>query len=159
MGKDAHKLRDARHESLWRLRPGTRFPVLPAGSETTASVRSLPCPRAPGGEAVNEIPAPHGLAQKRSIHHVTGGGVEHRQRLLASVQVTSYNSHAASFGPSAVRVNAATVYSARREADLVMSSTEHVWRQFRNTKSCLGCSTGFLCSFACAYFQLRRPVR
>jgi hypothetical protein len=31
------------------------------------------------------------------------------------------NSHAASFGPSAVRVNTETVYSARREADLAIN--------------------------------------
>ena len=49
-----------------------------------------------------------------------------RQRLLASVQITSYNSHSASFDPSAVRVNNETVYSARREADLVMTPTDKV---------------------------------
>jgi len=42
------------------------------------------------------------------------------------MQITSYNSHSASFGPSAVRVNAETVYSGRREADLVMTSTGQV---------------------------------
>jgi hypothetical protein len=44
--------------------------------------------------------------------------------LLASVQITSYNSHSASFGPSAVRVNTETVYSGRCEAGLVMTSIE-----------------------------------
>jgi len=42
------------------------------------------------------------------------------------VQITSYNSHSASFDPSAVRVNNEAVYSARREADLVMTSTGQV---------------------------------
>ena len=41
-------------------------------------------------------------------------------------RLNAYNSHSASFGPSAVRVNAETVYSARREADLVMTSTGQV---------------------------------
>jgi hypothetical protein len=37
----------------------------------------------------------------------------------------------ASFGPSAVRVNTETVYSGRREADVVMASTVQVdFRQF-----------------------------
>ncbi len=43
-----------------------------------------------------------------------------------SMQITSYNSHSASFGPSAVRVNTETVYSARREADLVMTSIGNI---------------------------------
>jgi len=43
--------------------------------------------------------------------------------LLASVQITSYNSHSASFGPSAVRVNTETVYSGGCEAGLVMTLT------------------------------------
>jgi hypothetical protein len=30
---------------------------------------------------------------------------QHRRRLLASMQIASYNSHSASFGPSAIRVN------------------------------------------------------
>jgi len=43
--------------------------------------------------------------------------------LLASVQITSYNSHSASFGPSAVRVNTETVHSGRREVGLAITST------------------------------------
>src|SRR6516164_5225614 len=70
------------------------------------------------------IKLPHLVAfvHQRSIHKFSGLSVEHRQRLLASMQITSYNSHSASFDPSAVRVNIETVYSARREADLVMTS-------------------------------------
>lgn len=37
-------------------------------------------------------------------------------------QITSYNSHSASFGPSAVRVNTETVYAGRSEPDLLMAS-------------------------------------
>src|SRR6266446_1984412 len=55
-------------------------------------------------------------------HHLPCCGVEHRQRLLASVQVTSYNSHLGLLGPSTVRVNTETVYSDRREAGVVMTS-------------------------------------
>src|SRR5262245_37059743 len=74
------------------------------------------------------IKLPHLMAfvHQRSIHDFSGCGVEHRQRLLASMQITSYNSHSASFDPSAVRVNNEAVYSARREADLVMASTVQV---------------------------------
>jgi hypothetical protein len=38
------------------------------------------------------------------------------------MQITSYSSHSASFGPSAVRVDIETVYSGRREAGLVVAS-------------------------------------
>src|SRR5215469_2999184 len=74
------------------------------------------------------IKLPHFIAfvQQSTIHHFSAYGVEHGQRLLASVQITSYNSHSASFDPSAVRVNNEAVYSARREADLVMTLTGHV---------------------------------
>ena len=66
---------------------------------------------------------PHFVAfvHQRAIRYFSPYGVQHRQRLLASVQITSYNSHSASFAPSAVRVNIEVVYSARREADLVMA--------------------------------------
>src|SRR5215468_823422 len=107
-----------RHESLWHPRLGIRSLILPAGSETTASVQSLRCPPAPGAEVWNKTPA---LPCLRAS--TCDSRVEHRQRLLASVQITSYNSHSASFGPSAVRVNTETVYSGRREAGLVMTST------------------------------------
>src|SRR5262245_37425192 len=46
-----------RHESLWHLRLGIRSLILPAGSETTASVQSLRCPPAPGVEAGYKTPA------------------------------------------------------------------------------------------------------
>src|SRR6516162_2606218 len=74
------------------------------------------------------IKLPHLVAfvHQSSSHNFSSLGVEHRQRLLASMQITSYNSHSASFDPSAVRVNIETVYSARREADLVMTSTGQV---------------------------------
>src|SRR6516162_8943970 len=80
------------------------------------------------------IKLPHLVAfvHQRSIHDFSGFGVEHRQRLLASVQITSYNSHSASFDPSAVRVNIETVYSARREADLVMTSEK--WPHQQNAE-------------------------
>src|SRR5216684_181725 len=70
------------------------------------------------------IKLPHAIAfvQQSCIHDLPGGGIQHRQRLLASVQIASYNSHSASFGPSAVRVNTETVYSGRREAGVVMAS-------------------------------------
>jgi len=40
--------------------------------------------------------------QQRSTHNFSALRIEHRQRLLASVQITSYNSHSASFVPSSV---------------------------------------------------------
>jgi hypothetical protein len=72
------------------------------------------------------VKLPHLVAfvRQRSILDFSGHGVEHRHCLLASVQITSYNSHSASFVPSAS--GTPQVYSARREADLVMTSTVHV---------------------------------
>jgi hypothetical protein len=74
------------------------------------------------------IELPHLVAFVHQGHspHFSGGRVQHRHRLLASVQIASYNSHSASFGPSAVRVNAETVYSGRCEAGFVMTSTGHL---------------------------------
>ena len=50
------------------------------------------------------VKLPHLVAfvQQRAIHDFSGCSIEYRQRLLASVQITSYNSHSASFVPSAV---------------------------------------------------------
>jgi hypothetical protein len=65
-----------------------------------------------------------GLSSHDSIQfRVARLALQHRQCLLASVQIASYNSHSASFGPSAVRVNTETVCSGCREAGLVMTST------------------------------------
>jgi integrase len=74
---------------------------------------------------LREIELPHlvTFVQQRQIHHFSGRRVQHRQCLLASMQVASYDSHSASFGPSAIRVNGEPVYSGRREAGLVMTST------------------------------------
>src|SRR5215470_1395980 len=46
-----------RRESSWHPQLGSQFPVLPADSETTASVRWLRCPPAPGAVVGNKIPA------------------------------------------------------------------------------------------------------
>jgi len=64
---------------------GIRSLILPAGSETTASVQSLRCPPAPGVEAGYKTPALLAFVQQRAIHDFSGHRVEHRQRLLASV--------------------------------------------------------------------------
>src|SRR4029077_9069276 len=39
------------------------------------------------------------------LHHFSRGGVQHRQRLLASVQITSYNSHLGLLRSELCRVN------------------------------------------------------
>src|SRR5271170_3547670 len=39
------------------------------------------------------------------LHYLAGGGVQHRQRLLASVQITSYNSHLGLLRSELCRVN------------------------------------------------------
>jgi hypothetical protein len=63
------------------------------------------------------------VVRQSQIHRFSCRCVQHRQRLLASVQIASYNLHSASFGPSAVRGNTETAYSGRREAGFVMTST------------------------------------
>src|ERR1700731_2447171 len=45
------------------------------------------------------------LVLQSGLHNLAGGGVQHRQRLLASVQITSIIRISASFGPSTVRAN------------------------------------------------------
>jgi len=46
--------------------------------------------------------------------------------LASSAPGSCKHQFSASFGPSAVRVNTETVYSGRREADLVMTSTRQM---------------------------------
>jgi hypothetical protein len=76
-------------ESLPDYQPGIRFPVLPSGSRTTASSRWLRSPRMRAGK----LPHVVALVRESHFHNLPGFGVQHRQRLLASVPVTSYNSH------------------------------------------------------------------
>src|SRR5271156_5008512 len=49
-------------------------------------------------------------------------GVQHRQRLLATVQITSYNSHLGLLRSEHCWGEHRTVYSGRSEADVVMTS-------------------------------------
>src|SRR5580693_730989 len=53
------------------------------------------------------IKLPHAVAFVREspIYYFPSSGVQHRQRLLASVQITSYNLHLGLLGPSAVGAN------------------------------------------------------
>src|SRR5215510_12664309 len=44
---------------------------------------------------------------KSCLHYLSGGGVQHRQRLLASVQITSYNSHLGLLRSELCRANTA----------------------------------------------------
>src|SRR5208282_4443782 len=62
------------------------------------------------------------------LHHLPCRGIEHRQRLLASVQVTSYNSHLGLLRSEHCWGEHRTVYSDRREADVVMTSIGH-WKR------------------------------
>ena len=57
------------------------------------------------------IKSPHLVAfvPRGYIRHLSGRRFQHCQRLVASVQIASYNSHSACLGPSAVRVNGETV--------------------------------------------------
>src|SRR5580700_309809 len=62
------------------------------------------------------------FVRKNSIHDFPCCGVQHRQRLLASVQITSYNSHLGLLRSEHCWGEHRTVYSGRSEADVVMTS-------------------------------------
>src|SRR5271169_5727562 len=74
------------------------------------------------------IKLPHAVAFVREslVHNFSRRGVQHRQRLLASMQVTSYNPHLGLLRSEHCWGEHRTVYSGRREADVVMTSTGHV---------------------------------
>src|SRR5271170_3094126 len=74
------------------------------------------------------IKLPHAFAFVRQslVHHFSRRGVQHRQRLLASMQITSYNPHLGLLRPEHCWGEHRTVYSGRSEADVVMTSTGHV---------------------------------
>src|SRR6202451_733216 len=66
------------------------------------------------------------FVRENSIHDFPCCGVQHRQRLLATVQITSYNSHLGLLRSEHCWGEHRTVYSGRREADVVMTSTGDV---------------------------------
>src|SRR5271169_6086088 len=70
------------------------------------------------------VKLPHVIAfvLQNQIHDLSRVGVQHRQRLLASMQVTSYNSHLGLLRSEHCWGEHRTVYSGRREADVVMTS-------------------------------------
>src|SRR5271163_5034649 len=70
------------------------------------------------------IKLPHAVAFVREslVHNFSRRGVQHRQRLLASMQVTSYNPHLGLLRSEHCWGEHRTVYSGRREADVVMTS-------------------------------------
>src|SRR6202034_1939448 len=70
------------------------------------------------------IKLPHifALVRESLVHNFSRRGVQHRQRLLASMQVTSYNPHLGLLRSEHCWGEHRTVYSDRREADVVMTS-------------------------------------
>src|SRR6202453_2069692 len=74
------------------------------------------------------IKLPHAVAFVRQslVHNFPCRGVEHRQRLLASMQITSYNPHLGLLRSEHCWGQHRTVYSGRREADVVMTSIREV---------------------------------
>jgi hypothetical protein len=70
------------------------------------------------------IKLPHAVAFVRESpsHYFPCSGVQHRQRLLASVQITSYNLHLGLPRFEHCWGEHRTVYSGRSEADVVMTS-------------------------------------
>jgi hypothetical protein len=72
----------------------------------------------------SRIKLPHALAFVRQslVHNFSRRGIQHRQRLLASMQITSYNPHLGLLRSEHCWGEHRTVYSARSEADVVMTS-------------------------------------
>src|SRR5271155_1137260 len=70
------------------------------------------------------IKLPHAVAFVREslVHNFSRRGVQHRQRLLASMQVTSYNPHLGLLRSEHCWGDHRTVYSGPSEADVVMAS-------------------------------------
>src|ERR1700722_19973624 len=69
-----------------------------------------------------EIPHVVAFVRESPIHYLPCSGVQHRQRLLASMQITSYNSHLGLLRSEHCWGEHRTVYSGRREADVVIIS-------------------------------------
>jgi hypothetical protein len=63
-----------------------------------------------------------GVIVASPIHHFPRQGVQHRHCLLASVQITSYNSHLGLLRSEHCWGEHRTVYPGRREAGVVMTS-------------------------------------
>src|SRR5580704_810556 len=92
------------------------------------------------------IKLPHTFAFVREspIHYFPCSSVQHRQRLLASVQITSYNLHLGLLRSEHCWGEHRTVYSGRREADVVMTSISTLplnwliisikWNKFRKPR-------------------------
>src|SRR6202789_112549 len=69
-----------------------------------------------------KLPRAVAFVRQSLVHNFSRRGVEHRQRLLASVQITSYNPHLGLLRSEHCWGEHRTVYSGRREADVVMTS-------------------------------------
>src|SRR5580704_7299651 len=92
------------------------------------------------------IKLPHVVAFvcESPIHYLPCSGVQHRQRLLASVQITSYNLHLGLLRSEHCWGEHRTVYSGRSEADVVMTSISTLplnwliisikWNKFRKPR-------------------------
>ncbi len=75
------------------IRPGNRSPALPSGAETTASFPLLRSLRTPARAAPRKTPARCCRCASGLLHHLACRRIQHCQRLLASVQIVSYDSH------------------------------------------------------------------
>src|ERR1700691_4538647 len=81
-----------------------------------------------------KLPPAVAFVRQSPIHYFPCSGVQHRQRLLASVQITSYNLHLGLLRSEHCWGEHRTVYSGRCEADVVMTSIRSYGlgpRQFR----------------------------
>src|SRR6202522_2023886 len=74
------------------------------------------------GKLRTKLPHTFAFVRQSLVHNLSGRGVQHRQRLLASMQITSYNPHLGLLRSEHCWGEHRTVYSARSEADVVMTS-------------------------------------
>src|SRR6202161_2450505 len=86
------------------------------------------------------IKLPHvvDFVRESPIHYFPCSSVQHRQRLLASMQITSYNSHLGLLRSEHCWGEHRTVYSDRREADVVMTSIRSWGRESKEFQSFRG---------------------
>src|ERR1700683_5238272 len=74
------------------------------------------------GKARIKLPYTIAFVGQSFVHDFSRRGVQHRQRLLASMQITSYNPHLGLLRSEHCWGEHRTVYSDRSEADVVMAS-------------------------------------
>jgi hypothetical protein len=70
-----------------------------------------------------EVPHRRAIVRQGSFDDFPGFAIQHRDRLLARMQIAAYNPHLGLLRPERCEGGHRTVYAGRREADVVMTSS------------------------------------